>query len=226
MVTVARIRLQTSVPETFDLVDEEFMGGPPSDGDHRDRRATVGRPVVQRISPELLDDDPEAQAFLGRSGADFYLTALTCSLGVGLREELEEATVRIDLVAAQGEAVAWSLAPLRLVQRVARDKVSFGAEIALGPMLSIRGDWAPVTEQDSCYVYALGEGEPDPEWRYRRTVNEKLLGIHDMTMVVQAPPGAGVDGIVQITARVRRRGALVQTVAKMPEDFARFQLGG
>lgn len=222
---MARIDLQTPAMETFDLVEEEVMGGPPSDGDQRDRRATVGRPVVEQIGPELLRDDPELLAFLGRSGHDFYLTGFACSLGVGPRDELEEATVRIDLDGEQGEAVAWSLSPLRLVQRVSRDNVSLGGEITLGPMLKIHGDWAPVAEQEHCYVYALGEGEPDPEWRYRRTANERLLGIHDMRMVVQAPRGECVDGIVQITARVRHRGALVQTVVPLPQDFAQFRLG-
>jgi hypothetical protein len=226
LVTVVQIRLEPTRLENFDLVEEEFLGGPPSDGLERGRRATVARPVVELIGPELVRADAELLRFLERSSAEFYLAHFRCSLGVGPRDELEEATVRVDLGSEEGEAVAWSLSPLRLVQRVPRDHVSLGAEISLGPMFKIRGDWAPLTEREECYVYALGEGESDPEWRYRRTAHEQLLGVHDMTMVVQVPPNRGVHGTVQITARVRHRGILVQTVVPLPQDFARFQLHG
>lgn len=222
---MARISLQAPPVQTFELVDEVFMGGPPGDDDQSGRRATVGRPVPEKVGPQDLRDDKEALAFLEGSDFDFYKMYLTCSLGAGPRDEIEEATVRINFAAEHDDAVAWSLSPLRLVQRVQLDTLSLGADITLGPMLKIRGDWAPVTEQERCYVYALGEGEPDPEWRYRRTPNERLLGVHKMTMIIQIPRNRDAEGTLEITARLRHQGIWKQTMVPLPTDFAHFQVG-
>lgn len=221
---MSTIRFDPPEIQDFDLAAETFLGGPPTEDGDPQRRASVGKPQVRPIRHDEVSDDPELLSFLDHSGSDYYLVRLTCSIGVSPDDVLDGATVGVDLRAGNGEPIAWSLSPLRLTQRVRHPKLTLGMDINLGPMLTIRGDWARADEEEQCYVYALGEREPDPEWRYRRTADDKLDGVHDMALVVQARRGAEVDGTVRISARITHRRFLIHSKVSLATEYAEFRL--
>jgi hypothetical protein len=115
---------------------------------------------------------------------------------------------------------------MRLVHQVAAANLDAGVAITLGPFLKIHGDWAAPDALDKCFVYAVGEREPDPEWRYRRTATESLNGLQRMAMVVEVAPHTAARGSVTVEARLTHRNAIFRTTVKMPADIASFELAG
>lgn len=221
------------VPEPVMLevetLPELVLGGPPAtDDDSGLHRATVGVPTVIPLDGSELGKHSDVFAYAQSSGFDFYLVLLCCSLGVGPEETIRSAHVSVDLAAGPEpsdlDPTAWSLAPLRLVERRPKQNISAGIEVSFSPMLKITGDWAPPEQVDSCYVHALGEDEPDPEWRYRGTTPDRLLGIHEMTMVVRVARGQQASGSIRISAEVGRPGLFRERTAQMPEHFRKFNL--
>lgn len=208
---------------------EVVLGGPPAtNSDPARHRATVGIPTVIPLDAAELGRHSDVFAYAQASGFDFYLVLLCCSLGVGPGETIRSAHVSVDLAAGPEpsdlDPTAWSLAPLRLVEKRPKHNISAGVEVSFSPMLKINGDWAPPEQVDSCYVHALGEDEPDPEWRYRSTTPDRLLGIHEMTMVVRAIHGQQSSGSIRIGAEVGRPGLFRERLAEMPEHVRKFNL--
>jgi hypothetical protein len=211
-----------------DLVDlslepEVFLGGAPLTADSR-RRASVGRPAVRQIGVTEVSDDPALVAFVQQSTSRFFLVSLVCGFAAGEHDRIDSATVGVDLESDGDEAIAWSLSPVRLMHRVPGIDIGAGADITFGPFLSIHGDWATPEEREKCFVYAVGEREPDPEWRYRRTALESLNGLQQMAMVVEVPPHTVARGSVRVEARLTHRNVLIRTRVTMPADVATFEL--
>jgi hypothetical protein len=213
-------------PELLELPlePEVFLGGAPQPSDPN-RRASVGRPQVRRIDTTEVSDDPELVAFVAQKASTFYLVRLTCGFAAGQQDRIDSATVRVELESDGDEAIAWSLSPLKLAHKVPAAKIDAGVGITFGPMLSIHGNWAaPEVEHEKCFVYAVGELEPDPEWRYERTESENLNGSHIMAMVIEVAPGTNAHGTVAIEARLTHRNALIRTKVTLPPDRATFTL--
>lgn len=213
-------------PELVDmpLEPEVFLGGGPQVPD-RDRRASVGKPQVRYIDSTEVSDDPELVAFVRQKTSTFYLVLLTCGFAAGQHDTIDAATVRVELESNGDDAIAWSLSPLKLAHKVPAAKVDAGVDIKFGPMLSIHGNWAaPEVEHERCFLYAVGELEPDPEWRFARTESETLNGSHNMAMVIEVAPGTKASGTVGIEARLTHRNALIRTKVRLPPDRAAFEL--
>lgn len=213
-------------PEFLDvpLEPEVFLGGAPQTTD-RARRASVGKPQVRCIGSADVSDDPELVAFVQQKTSTFYLVLLTCGFAAGQHDTIDAATVRVELESDGEDAIAWSLSPLKLAHKVPAAKIGAGVDIKFGPMLSIHGNWAaPEVEHERCFVYAVGELEPDPEWRYQRTESESLNGSHNMALVIEVPPGTSANGTVDIEARLTHRNALIRTRVNLPADRATFEL--
>jgi hypothetical protein len=218
-------------PEFIEVetLPEVVLGGPPTGGEESGlHRATVGVPTVIPLDGAELGKHSDLFAFAQASGFDFYLVLLSCSLGVAPNETIRSARVSVDLAAgpepSDADPTAWSMAPLRLVEKKPKPNISAGVEVSFSPMLKIKGDWASPEQEDLCYVHALGEGEPDPEWRYRGTTRDRLLGSHNMTMVVRATRGREASGSIRIDAEIGRPGLFRQRAAQLPEHVRQFTL--
>jgi hypothetical protein len=217
--------IQLSAPELIDLPlePEVFLGGGPQSADSH-RRASVGRPEVRQIGVSEVSDDPDLVAFVEQSTSTFFLVSLVCGFAAGEHDRIESARVGVDLESEGDEAIAWSLSPVRLVHPVKPVSLQAGVAVKLGPFLSIHGDWAAPDEVDKCFVYAVGEREPDPEWRYKRTASESLNGLQHMAMVVEAAPQTVARGSISVEARLTHRNALIRTKVTMPPDVESFEL--
>jgi hypothetical protein len=201
--------------EPVPLVPEQTMGGVDRyagpDEYETDVRASIGKPLDRSISEVDVVGDPELADFLSAHPAEkFHLVRLVCSFSDGEEDVLERATFGVRLenmtessAPAHPPPIAWSLAPLRLITKL-RHSGSAGGGVNLGPMLSLTGQWATEAEVSRCYVYALGEGEEDPEWRYVRTATVYLDGVHPMTMVIQRSL-APIKATISLHAIVRKK---------------------
>lgn len=178
-------------------------------------------PQVRRLTakdPALSDED---RRFVASSTAAYFLVKLAASLAGGKGEQLAEARFGVELAEP---TLAWALAPLRLSSERGDSGFSVNGEINLIPGLKIGGSRAPPDDREVCWVYALGEQEPDPEWRLRRVANHVIDGPQQFAMVVQVSAGDSTSGSVRLTARFERDGFSFRCRAKVLQAGAEFTL--
>jgi len=185
------------------------------------RRVSIGMPQVRRLSaedPALTDED---RRFVASSTAAYFLVKFAASLAGGEGERLAEARFGVELA---DPGLAWSLAPLRLAGDRGDSGFSVNGEVNLIAGLKIGGSWAPPADREVCWVYALGEQEPDPEWRLQSVPNHVIDGPHQVAMVAQGRCGVPASGSVRLTARFERSGFTFRCRAKLPRAAEEFTL--
>jgi hypothetical protein len=62
---------------------------------------------------------------------------------------------------------------------------------------------AQLVEVQRPYVYAAGQGESDPEWRYERTETMDLVGSHELALIVEAHRSVPAFAEISVSATVR-----------------------
>lgn len=74
---------------------------------------------------------------------------------------------------------------------------------ALGVTADAERSSNKTVELEQPYVYAAGQGESDPEWRYERTATMELLGSHEMALVAEARRNVPAFAEISASATVR-----------------------
>jgi hypothetical protein len=71
-------------------------------------------------------------------------------------------------------------------------------------------------------ILGLGEGQNDPEWRFRATSSQKeIVGIYRLQIIVRASSGVHCQASIIVAATVRRRRAgLISYRAELPPQLA------
>ncbi len=212
--------LELPEPELFpvSLVPHRrvVLGGV-SESQDQPGRLALGRPVLQPLTVETVDED--ARAFLRcRTGSRFTLLTLTASFIHDEEKPFESAwvdvTIRCQDAPGVEQPVAWSMKP-RLESDVTTilRKVSVNASLKLtipglpaetGPGAS--RERSETFESHMIKAEALNEGTSTPRWVFYPTEATEIRGIHRLCTVIDIP--ASVPGTAQIsmgaTIRLRR----------------------
>lgn len=214
------IELDTPQLPELDLVllpDEALRGDAPGTGQAPGAppplrgRVRLGGPLAQRLTPEMLADDPILSEYLTSqvSTFDYYLVHLSLTFApTPQRPRLEFAHLALDL-SAKPEApppLAHSMDPMRLT-----DAVQVTRTRRLGPQLSLLGADASLGEVGRSQEYtahqpfaqALGLHGSRPGWEFRRTLATELTGCHMVRLVVRTAVGSVTDLACTVTAGVK-----------------------
>jgi hypothetical protein len=190
-------------------------------------RVSVGRSDVLPVAPADVLDDEKLAARLSGLADRIVLIRITfrMSLRPGEGERFTRAFFSVVLEAPdqppEAQPVARLLAPSRLAQgRIAVHKgITVGLSAgAWGAGLKAEGASSSDTDLERCYVVAAGEGESDPEWRYRETETMKdLEGSYEMGLVAEARRGPAAEARLSANATVAAKRSHTN-VAWAPDD--------
>lgn len=192
------------------------------------RRVSVGEPRAIPLRPQDLSDGPAAEFLLQEAvSADFWLLNLTISFYPEPGEPIDSAAVGL-LLTHDGSldsppAIAWSIWPTQLPAPISySDTVTVTAKLGF---IEPKASRTTTREHDNPFLLGLGEGQSDPEWRFRRSPGHEIEGIHRLAAIIRAPREVRVTGAVTIAASIRRRIAgLVRYRAVLPPGLASVSL--
>jgi hypothetical protein len=178
-------------------------------------RMAIGGPVWRRLIPEASSVADPHGLLENSEPSLFYLVHLTATFMPALEEPFKAAEIALTLTTenAQGdEAIAWSLAPDALI-----DKVTTSREVRLGTSLQIVGlgpflpsghsEWTRSASIDRRQAFLLAGNElrTDPYWRLRETDVTKIEGMVRLLMVVRGPKDLPVKGTIRASTWIERK---------------------
>lgn len=123
--------------------------------------------------------------------------------------------------------VAFALEPQQLVSGAytTRSGVTFGARAGTSTTgLSAEASQSVEMEIRQPFVTAAGEGESDPEWRYRRTKTKELEGAHEMAMLVELDPEIEAEAFISLSGTVTVNRTSIDVVWELDDTLARVPL--
>jgi hypothetical protein len=192
------------------------------------RRVSIGEPQAMQLSPDVLSDGIAAEFLRQQAGtADFWLLTLAISFYPDSAEPIDSAAVGL-LLSHDGPdvsppAIAWSLWPTKLLAPGNQSNtITVSAQLGfIQPQISR----TTTRDHGDPFLLGLGEGQSDPEWRFRRSSDCEIEGIHRLAAIIRAPRGAHVTGAVTIAASIRYRIAgLARYRAVLPAGLASISL--
>lgn len=174
-------------------------------------RLTVGRSDALCVEPGEVIADPTVASYLRERSEDLVLIrlALRMSFRPSGEERFDRALFVVTLRAVDDDAdepFARVLVPDRLESGPATSSkgLTFGLHGGvLGASVDAQRSSSKTVEVQQPYVYAAGQGESDPEWRYERTETMDLLGSHEMAMIVEAHRNVPAFAEISVSATVR-----------------------
>jgi hypothetical protein len=174
----------------------------------RTRRVSVGEPQAMQLSPDLLSDAIAAEFLRQQAGsADFWLLTLAISFYPDPGDPIDSAAVGL-LLTHDGPdgsppAIAWSIWPTKLLAPGSQSStLTVGAQLGfLQPQISR----TTTRDHGDPFLLGLGEGQSDPEWRFRRSPDCEIEGIHRLAAIIRAPRETHVTGAITIAASIRHR---------------------
>ena len=212
------------LPVTPVILEPRRLLGPPDEG-ALERRVGMGRPFAIRLRPEKLDRDAAAFVRAEEERASYYLFTLPVSFYPEAQAPLLSADLGIllsqDGAVGEPEPVAWSMSPTQVSSpRRPSTTVTLTARL-LFMEAKVSRDIG--SEQPEFFLLGLGEGKSDPEWRFRPTSQQPLVGVHRLSLIVWAPAGVRCAADIRIGASVRQRKAhLISYRGVLPPEAAHF----
>lgn len=197
----------------------------------RTRRISVGEPHVIPLRPEDISDETTAK-FLRRE-ADaasfvFWLLSLSISFYPEPEDPINSAAIGL-LLTHDGPygsppPIAWSIWPTKLSAPSSQNSTSLTVTAKLG-LLEPQASHTITSTPDTPFLLGLGEGQSDPEWRFRRSRGREIEGIHRLAAIIRAPGDVQVTGAVTIAASIHRRIAgIVRYRASLPPGLSSISL--
>jgi hypothetical protein len=194
----------------------------------RTRRVSVGEPHAMQLFPNDLSDGTAAE-FLRQQAqsADFWLLNMAISFYPDRGEPIDSAAIGLLLTHdgpdSSPPAIAWSIWPTELLAPSSQtNTVTVTAKLGF-----IQPQIQQTTTRDrgGSFLLGLGEGQSDPEWRFRRSSGHEVEGIQRLAAIIRAPRGAQVTAAVTIAACIHRRLAgLVRYRAMLATGLASISL--
>lgn len=192
------------------------------------RRVSLGEPRARLLSPDEMSDTDTADFLTAEATfADFWLINLTINFYPEPDEPIDSAVIGLQLrhdgPADAKPAIAWSVWPTKLSAPMSQSS-TLAVTAKLG-LFEPNASRTTTQAQDKTYLLALGEGQSDPEWRFRRLPGHEIEGIQQLATIIRAPRGSQVTGEITIAASIYRRLAgLVRYRAKLPAGLATVSL--
>lgn len=193
------------------------------------RRISLGEPRVMTLRAADLPDEDVAK-FLRQeeASAGFWLVNLVVSFYPEPKEPIDSAAIGLLLThdgsVDSAPAIAWSLWPTKL-SHPSNESNTLGVTANLG-FIQPQMTRTATREREHPLLLGLGEGQCDPEWRFRRRASgHEIEGIHRLAAVIRAPRKVQVTGAITVAASIRRGIAgLVRYRAELPPALASFSL--
>ncbi|MEV4516107.1 hypothetical protein AB0K00_44995 [Dactylosporangium sp. NPDC049525] len=198
------------------LVDDDtVVRGPDDVPPEPPRRLFLGGPLAVPLTAATVGEDRDLRAFVEQDGEQhrYHLVHLAFTATAGPDEpplQSAELHLRLSNDAGVAPAVAWSMAPERVV-----DPAQLTTKYALGPKLGLLGvdatlgsvERTTASPSSQVFLEALRLLRSDPAWRFQRTPGLAIDGSWRLVLVVRAP--RGVTTHLSVTARATvRRGRL------------------
>lgn len=164
---------------------------------------------------------------VGAHGDGMGLISLTVNFYPEPDEPIDSAAVGLTLShngpSDAKPAIAWSVWPVKLsVPMSTTSTVAVTAKLGL---LEPNASRTTKQDRDKPFLLGLGEGQSDPEWRFRRSPGHEIEGIQQLAAIIRGPRGAQVTGEITIAASILRRVAgLVRYRARLPPGLATVSL--
>jgi hypothetical protein len=177
-------------------------------------QVTIGRTEVVKLTSTSAGVTTELAGTLDNESKNksYYALNLTCSFRPSAHEIIEGDMVVVLRRAKRKNKpplpVAWSLDPLMRSTPVQYTRTrSLNVDVKFIPQAPSIGTTVSKSEtstQQNYYIVAVGEGESAAGWHFKKTKDVELVGIHHLSMIVQAPPRARCVGEIALRAKVKR----------------------
>lgn len=177
-------------------------------------RVSVGRSDVVPVTPDDVVADPQLAAYLtSMTSRSLVRLTLRMSLRPSVGERFTRAMFAVRMSAETGPPEAQPIARLLAPERLTAGRITEqnGVTLALKAGVPGTGDAnvgvssQTTSELQRYYVYSLGDGEPDPEWRYQTTESMPALeGAFTMGLVADVATAFEAVAQLDVTATVRR----------------------
>jgi hypothetical protein len=195
-------------------------------------RLTVGRSDALCVEPEEVIVDPAVASYLHEREEELVLVrlALRMSFRPSHGERFDRALFVVTLRAVDDDAdepFARVLVPDRLESSPSTSSKGLTLGLhggVLGAGVDAQRSSSRTVEVQRPYVYAAGQGESDPEWRYERTETMDLVGSHEMAMIVEARRNVSAFAEISVSATVRAGLHSTDVDWKPPPEIARIEL--
>jgi len=192
------------------------------------RRISLGEPRVTTLrAADLPNEDVAAFLRQEETTASFWLANLVVSFYPEPKEPINTAAIGLLLThdgpVGSVPAIAWSLWPAKL-SYPSNESNTLGVTANLG-FIQPQMTRTATREHEHPFLLGLGEGQCDPEWRFRRSSGHEIEGIHRLAAVIRAPRKVQVTGAITVAASIRRGIAgLVRYRAELPPALASLSL--
>ena len=152
-----------------------------------------------------------------KHASDFHYVRLPVSIRPRDPWTLRHLAVEIQLQSSIGEAVAWSMAPEKVVSEVkTKVNASLGSTFKLAPLeVSAKSEASDeyVTYQPNITAFNLGAS--DPAWEFWPTRGNALSGIQLLHLVVRQPRQAKSRGSVVLRAELAEKWRLLKLFGRV-----------
>jgi hypothetical protein len=170
---------------------------------------TIGLPVVQQITEELVGEDEALRQFVRRSYREwqFHLVHLGCSFHArdGMQIVKSQVAVRLDLEQAgdRSQAIVWSLLPQRMERPVdITQGLKVGAKLGF---VETTIELTSAGKGSEVFVEAYGLQESDCSWDFRQTPQDSISGTHRLALIARSPRNVVTNGQVTVGATISYR---------------------
>lgn len=168
---------------------------------------SVGMPVVQDITADLVGEDLALRAFLADGNAQwrYHLVHLGTSFTPADGAHFGQAWLTMRLTRddeATPPAIVWSVTPQRSEQSVERPKtVKLGAKLVFEASAEIQS----TSKHTAVFLDSYGLLEPSCTWEFTRTSLHEIRGSQRLSAVIRTPRDATVTGSIDLRATLTRR---------------------
>jgi hypothetical protein len=173
-------------------------------------RLSIGVPNSFVITTDLVASDALLKGFLESNGKEFvfYVTSLACTFQPGDDESFARAWLNLQLartgqLADKGQAIAWSMQPVRLEESFKTSTtVKLGVDLKF---VEVSPEVITDGVQKEIMIQAFNEGQSDPYWQFTKTPHSPLEGSYRLALVVRTLAGSKTHGSIRVKADVLRR---------------------
>ena len=177
-------------------------------------RVSVGRSDVLPVTVDDVVADPQLAAHLkNTTSRSLVRITLRMSLRPADGERFTRALFTVRLFAESAPLEAQPIARLLVPERLTAGRITAQDGISLALKGGVPGtadanvnvSSQTTSELKRYYVYSLGDGEPDPAWRYQTTESMPALeGAFTMGLVAEVATAFRAEAQLDVTATVRR----------------------
>lgn len=174
---------------------------------------SLAEPIVVPVTAKeaYKDQDPLVADFIDKQKDQrrYYLVHFACSFAPSDGEPINRAWVIVKLRVEKNSepAVVISMAPRSVsdIQEIKQELKASASFELLGGKLTLEGGKEDTKPNAELFMYAKDVGHPNVAWVMKQTAKMKIGGIYDFNLIVQAPAGQAMHGVVDSQVEIKRK---------------------